>query len=224
MSPARQTLAISLGAFLLIGAGLSISYGLSGALADALSLAARTQVDAWRETTPSRNGIEQRWILVRDQLLAAVAVAPGNPQFHSDLGYLHALRAAQVQEKNQTTAMTELRQSQFAVAVEYYRNAAALRPMFPYGWAHLALVKLYVNQADAELWSAYDKTYAYGRNEPPMQRILAEVSFAHWSELKQERRSAFLGIVRNNPPRLNKPLFDLAANYNINLQPGLAKP
>ncbi len=224
MSPAQRTLAIALGAFLLIGAGLSVAYGLPGALADARSLAARAQIDAWRDGTPPKNGVEQRWIRVRDQLLAAIAIAPENPQFHSDLGYLHALRASQVPAVSEYAAMAELRQSLFAVAVEHYRNAAVLRPMFPYGWAHLALVKHYTNEADAELWSAYDKTYAYGRNEPSMQRILAEIAFARWSDLGNERRVALFGMVRDNPPKLNKPLLELAAYYKIALQPVAATP
>ena len=224
MIPARRTMAFSLAAFLLVGAGLSMVYGLPAALADARSLAARLQVDAWREGAPSKNGVEQRWISVRDQLLAALAIAPENPQFHSDLGYLHALRGLQVPAAKQYTAMAELRQSLLAVAVEYYRNAAVLRPMFPYGWAHLALVKHYINQDDAELWSAYDKTYAYGRNEPSMQRILAEIAFARWTNLNRQRRTALLDIVRDNPPRLNQPLLVLAAFYNIDLQPNTAKP
>lgn len=224
MNPARRALALSLGAFLLIGAGLSIAYGLPGALADARSLAARAQIDAWREGTAPKNGVEQRWIRVRDQLLDAISMVPENPQLHSDLGYLHALRALQVPAANQYAAMAELRQSLFGVALEYYRNAAELRPMFPYGWAHLALVKHYINQADAELWSAYDKTYAFGRNEPSMQRVLAEIALAHWPDLNAERRDALLGIVRDNPPRFNKPLLELAAYYNINLQSDKVKP
>lgn len=217
MSPVRRTLAIALGAFLLIGAGLSLAYGLPGALADARSLAARAQIDAWRKSTSRKDDIEQHWTGVRDQLLAAISMAPANPQFHSDLGYLHALRAAQVPAVTKYANLDELRQSLFAIAVEHYRNAAVLRPMFPYGWAHLALAKHYANEADAELWSVYDKTYAYGRNEPSLQRILAEIAFARWSDIGGERRAALLGMVRDNPPKLNKPLLELAAYYKITL-------
>lgn len=220
MSPGQRTLVIALGACLLIGAGLSVAYGLPGALADVRSLAARTQIDAWREGNPPKNGVAQRWIRVHEQLLAAMSVAPGNPQFHSDLGYLYALRASQVPAVTKYAAMAELRQSLLSAAVENYRNAAVLRPMFPYEWGHLALAKHYANETDAELWSAYDKTYAYGRNEPLMQRILAEIAFAHWSDIGRERRVALLGMISDNPPKLNQPLLKLAAYYKIDLQPG----
>lgn len=215
----QRTQAIALGVFLLIGTGLSIAYGLPGALADARSLTARTQVEAWREGTPSKNGVAQRWIFVHDQLLAAIAIAPDNPQLHSDLGYLYALRGLQVPVATDIPVTGELRQSLFAAAIQHYRDAAVLRPMFPYGWAHLALAKHYAHEADTELWSAYDKAYTYGRNELPIQRILAEIAFAHWPAIGTARRSALLDMAHGNPSMLNKPLRQLAAYYKIDLQP-----
>lgn len=213
MTLGKLTVRIALALFLLAAGGLSVGYGLPASLADAQTLKARSQIERWRDgkaamPTPAE------WSRVRNEMVRALKTAPDNAQLLDDLGFVYAFRA---QNLPGDPELADLRRSLLTEAEAYFHSAAVLRPMFPYGWSHLALARHYRGDAEAEIWPAFDKAMAYGRNEPHVQRMLAEIAFARWSSLGPEREHEVQTMVADMPERLRKPLLELAARHAVTL-------
>ncbi len=209
----RLPLAILLGVFLLVGAALSLYYVGPAAYADFGTLRARAEVEQMRDGQKRMPPVAE-WGRLRNELVSALTNPPDNAQLLDDIAFLYAFRAQSMED---VPELEDLRQSLLAESVIYYRAASKLRPMFPYGWAHLALAKHYVGEADAELWSAFDKALAYGRNEPAVQRMLAEIAFARWASLDPKRADAIRVLIAELPEILQKPLLDQAAHFLVSI-------
>jgi hypothetical protein len=207
----RLPLAIILGAFLLVGAALSIYYLVPAAYTDFHTLRARAEVELMRDGQKGMPPAAE-WGRLRNELVGALANPPDNAQLLDDIAFLYAFRAQSMQN---VPELEDLRQSLYAESVVYCRAASKLRPMFPYGWAHLALSKHYVDEVDAELWAAFDKALAYGRNEPAVERMLAEIAFARWSSLDPQRADAIRALIADLPEKLQKPLLDQAEHFMV---------
>jgi hypothetical protein len=209
----RLPLVILLGAFLFVGAALSIYYAVPAAYTDFRTLRARAEVEQMRDGL-KRMPPAAEWGRLRNDLMSALTNPPDNAQLLDDIAFLYAFRAQSMQDVSE---LDDLRQSLLAESVVYYRAASKLRPMFPYGWAHLALAKHYVGEADAELWTAFDKALAYGYNEPAVERMLAEIAFARWSSLDSKRADAMRVLIADLPENLQKPLLDQAAHFLVTI-------
>jgi hypothetical protein len=209
----RLPLAIVLGAFLVVGAVLSIYYLVPAAYTDFHVLRARAEVELMRDGQKSMPPAAE-WGRLRNELVSALTNPPDNAQLLDDIAFLYAFRAQSMQD---VPELDELRQSLLAESVVYYRAATKLRPMFPYDWAHLALSKHYVGEVDAELWAAFDKALAYGRNEPAIERMLAEIAFARWASLDPQRADAIRALIADLPEKLQKPLLDQAAHFMVTI-------
>jgi hypothetical protein len=210
----RFPLAIVLGAFLIVGAMLSIYCVVPAAYIDFHTLRARADVELMRDGQ-KRMPPPAEWGRLRNELVGALTVPPENAQLLDDIAFLYAFRAQSMQD---VPELADLRQSLFAQSVVYYRAASKLRPMFPYDWAHLALSKHYVGDTDAELWTAFDNAFAYGRNEPAVERMLAEIAFARWSSLDLKRADAMRSLIAELPEKLQKPLLDRAAHFLVAIE------
>jgi hypothetical protein len=202
-----------LAAFLIAGALLSVYYLLPAAFTDYRTLKARSEVERMRDGKKLMPALSE-WDHLRGQLVRAAGDESGNAQLLDDIAFLYVFRALSMDD---VPELADLRQSLFREAVGYYRPAAKLRPMFPYGWANLALAKHSAGENDAELWAAFDRALAYGRNEPPVQRMLAEVAFANWATLDPQRAEAITTMVTEAPEKLQQPLLDLAEHFVVTL-------
>jgi hypothetical protein len=210
--PLLPLLAIALAAL------TSLYYVIPAAVADYSTLKTRHEIERLRDSA-TRAPSPQAWALLRDDLLQAAAWSPDNPRWYDDLGFLHVLRARSTQG---IPELADLRRSLHAEAAAYYRKAAQLRPMFPYGWANLALAKHHAGQDDAEMWAAFDKALAYGRHEIGVERMLAELAFARWQTLDTQRASAIKTMVAETRGDLRQPLLELATYYSVSLPPTAA--
>lgn len=213
MKLGKLTLRLALVLFLLIATGFSVGYGIPASLADAQSLKARRLIERWRDGKAVMPTAAE-WSRVRNEMVRALKTAPDNAQLLDDLGFVYAFRAQSLPD---APDLADLRQSLLTEAEAYFHLAAVLRPMFPYGWGHLALARHYRGDAEAEIWFAFDKAMAYGRNEPHVQRMLAEIAFARWSSLGPEREQAVLSMVADMPERLREPLLELAERHAVTL-------
>lgn len=218
MTAIRLAARVAFGTMLLVGSVSAALYGLPAARADAASLAARWEVTQWREGH-AKMPAAAAWGRVRAALLDASACAPANAQFLDDLGFIHALRAESVESIPQ---LHDLHHALLREAEGYYQRAAELRPLFPHGWAHLALVRHQLGQRDDTMWRAYDAAYAYGRNESGVQRILGEVAFGNWSALGPAREHAMRELLTTGAPAVRKDLLALSSGHGILL--GDARP
>ncbi len=206
---------MALGAFLIAGALLSLYHALPAAVKDYRTLGVRSEIERMRDGKKRMPSLVE-WGRLRNQLVRAAGDESDNAQLQDDIAYLYVFRA---QNMVDVPELAELRQSLFAEAANYYRRSARLRPMFPYGWANLALAKHYSGAADEELWDSFDRALAYGRNEPTVQHMLAEVAFARWSTLDPQRAAAITDLVAETPEPLRQPLLEMAEHFIVALPP-----
>ena len=200
-------------------ASLSIWHGLRAAWSDASALHARWVVNEWRDG----NGAVFTpilWEQTRDELLAALQTAPGNAQLLDDLGFLYAARGQSLGAPAVGSEELVLQQNLLTSAIDSYRQAADLRPTFPYSWAYLALAKHLRHQYDAEFWASFDKALHYGRNEAGVQPALAQVAFAQWSRLGSGRQKEIAIMVATAHEISRQRLLEMAMQSGVTL-PGL---
>lgn len=192
---------------LLAGALPSAYYGLTSAWSDLVLLKARWNLGQWREgTAPSPSAVELGE--TRNALNRALMLTPENPMIHEDLGYLYGIRAMKA------SGLPDLQNAMLSQTLEYFRRAAVLRPMSPHTWANIALANHYLGTIGPEFWDAFDRSLNYGRNEFPVQKILAEIGFSRWQELNDARRMALLAMISGAPENAQKSLAAIAARYH----------
>jgi tetratricopeptide (TPR) repeat protein len=218
LSPRQLFILVPLGVFLVGGALYGLVYGLPAAATDFSSLKARDEVERMRDGKKRMPALAE-WARLRRSLERAAASAPDNAQILDDIAFLYAFRALSM---DGVAELADLRREMFAEAAGYYRRAAPLRPMFPYTWAQLALADHYADGDEQEMWSAFDKALAYGRNEGSVQLMLAEIAFARWSTLDAKRSAAIAEMVDQAPEALQKPLLEVAERYVVEL-PGFSR-
>lgn len=177
------------------------------ALADALTLRARWQVDQWRE---GGRIDAAAWGSAREALRAGLGFAPDSPQLNDYLALLYDLRGAAVRPVD-----ADLGAAFFRQGLEYHRLAARLRPMSPHAWAGVAMAAHYGGGPEAELWFAFDRASAYGPNEPVVQQILTDLACARWKTLAPARREIVRQFVVRAPEPQRRALLAIAARYKI---------
>lgn len=211
----RVTLALAVSALVALAA-LSAWHGGRAAVADARSLSARALVTAWREGGGPAYS-PALWAQTRDQLQAALRIAPDNAQLHDDMGFLYAARAQGLGQLAPDSAQLPLQHSLLQQASASYRAATALRPTFPYSWAYLALAKHLRAEHDAEFWLAFDKALQYGRNEAGVQPALAQMAFALWPALHSARQARVIAMVGAAAAAPQAKLRAMAAQSGVSL-------
>jgi hypothetical protein len=206
---------------LVVFVGMALSQGLLPAAADARSLKARAETELWRAGVAKKFPSDVRWERVRDNLSRARDLVPSNPQFYDQLGFVNSYRAMGLPPVKENL---DLKRIQFKAAADHYRQATSLRPMFPYSWAHLALAHHYTliwtpmapgSAIELEMWEAFDKAFAYGRNEYGVQRILAEIAFGRWAALEPGRAKGIRAMIDANPASVQRPLLAMAEYFGI---------
>jgi hypothetical protein len=202
--------------FLIAFSMLSLWFGGAAAWADASSLRTRWLVSQLRQGTGPTYSAEM-WLQTRNELQAALRVAPGNAQLMDDLGYLNAARAMGLGTHALGTVEQMLQQKLLTEAIVNYRAATLARPGFAYSWAYLALAKHLKGEMDSELWSAFDKAVRYGHNEAGVQPAIAQVAFGHWSELSPERKNQLTAMLAAARPVPRQALLALAAAAGVTL-------
>jgi hypothetical protein len=191
--------------------GLASLYTLvPAAVADFGSLRARQEIERLR--AGGKAPPLAAWTALRDDLQWAAGWSPGNPRWYDDLGYLYVLRA---RATGTLPELDALRRDLYREAAGHYRTAARLRPLFPYGWANLALAKHHAGEADAEMWHAFDRAMTYGRRETGVERMLAELAFGRWGELTPERAAAVRTMIAETRADMRQPMLDQAARQGI---------
>jgi hypothetical protein len=192
---------------LLAGALPTAYYGLTSAWSDLVLLKARWNLTQWREgTAPLPPAVELGE--TRNALNRALMLTPDNPMIHEDLGYLYGIWAMKA------SGVPDLQKAMLSQTLEYSRSAAVLRPMSPHTWANIALANHYLGTVGPEFWDAFDRSLNYGRNEFPVQKILAEIGFSRWQELNDVRQKALLSMIAGAPEDTRKSLAAIAARYH----------
>lgn len=165
-------------------------------LAFAAQDSVRRGIEDWRSTrgihdiriwtegraVPSR----EQWTRAVDTLREALRLAPRNPELWEYLGY-----AYDIGSRNFAPAGWSV-YTEFALI--YFRQAAALRPAFPYSWTGVAVTKYRLGQLDDEFRQAFSSAMRLGPWEPGLQIITSDLGLALWDSLD----SALKEQVREN--------------------------
>lgn len=119
------------------------------------------------------------------ELQGALRFFPDHPDYLELSGQLLALQAAQ------PGVAGEERTALLNAAADRFRRAIQVRPLWPYGWANLLLVKSELGAVDAEFARALERAAALGPWEREVQMRVLSVSFRHWDALQpaQQQRA-----------------------------------
>ena len=211
----RIGLALLLG-MVTVFAALSLWHGSQAARGDASALHARSIVNGWRSGS-GPTYTPQLWQETYDDLLATLKITPGNPQLLDDLGFLNIARAQGLGTPAPASQQYRQQQQLLTQAATLYRASTRLRPTFPYSWVYLALTKHLQNQHDAEFWQAFDKAITYGTNEAGVQPALAQMAFAQWPNLGDDRQRRITHMVATAQAKVQKRLLNIAEQRGVHL-------
>lgn len=193
----------ALGALALLSAcALCARWGIADVIAqDAIARQSALQTFAQKAREPA-DAVKAN--AIRDALLAAQQLEPGNPTLAEQLGELHALV---VRGEGAAGAAG----AQYAKALAQYSKAVVLRPTSPYSWANLAWIKYQLGQADPLFYRALENAVRLGPWEPEVQFTVTDLGFAMWDEMPQPLRLQILDVAKNSQRRYADKLVAIAS-------------
>jgi hypothetical protein len=163
----------------------------------ALSIAARTGLaDVYAE--PAKSYLQTKrdadevltraeWHALYGSLIRALALAPGDPDYLSELGRLHRI----LLEAHDLDAGEISRHGDASAG--YYQAALALRPTWPWDWGNLALVKYQQYQDTSGVYQdALVRAVEFGPRESSLQHRVAELGAGSWWALNPAAALAVL--------------------------------
>ncbi len=141
---------------------------------------------------------------IRDDLVRARHLDPGNPAIAEQLG---ALYTSNVRNDGAAGALIG---NQRANALEQYSIAATMRPTSPYAWTNLAWTYYYLGQVNTEFYRAMDNAILLGPWEPEVQFAMVDLGLALWDEMPADRRLKVLSMAINGQQRYAPQILAIA--------------
>ena len=144
---------------------------------------------------------EEEWQAIHANFHRSLDIAPANPAILRELGRLH-----RIQVQSDELDQTEI-ERHGALALDYYAQAASLRPTWPWNWSSDAEVRyeLYQDASDA-YHQALILAAHFGPWEGLVQRTVVELGIDSWPDLSPDARQAVLAMVdralQRQPERL----------------------
>lgn len=181
-------LKLFLGAVVLVGL-FCLYAGTRMLVADIAAYQASVFVSDWhrRGAVPS----DRAWQIAEGAANRAVAVAPvGMAENYDRLGRVHEWHH-QASYFGDPAADDSRR-----AALDAYRRAVELRPLWPYDWVRLAFVKLSLLEVDVEFDHALRQAAELGPWRLRSNTGIAEIGFTAWHELDSGQRTLVLEAAR----------------------------
>ena len=166
----------AVGGAMLLLASISLTLG----VADMFSIAARQKITNWQY---DRN-IEKTsdWDIALGRQMWAVSMNPLHPGYMADLGMILEWKATSMPPwKEQAMVYGKL-------AAEQYRKAIHARPSWSVGWIHLAKVKAYFNEFDAETFNAMQNAIILDPRRLDVRLTAISIGLASWDIMPRESR------------------------------------
>lgn len=166
-----------------------------------LSINAHLSLDEWDFTNqpPSASEVES----VARQLEIVRMLADGNPGTYEDVAYLNLMRAwlpgisLAEKEFHRQTGMSAI------------RTAIALRPVSPYSWTILLLIKRDLGEFDAEFRHALHLSVELGPWEPELLIWQADVGLSAWTEMPEEEQALIQQVFVRGMERQRRQIIDV---------------
>lgn len=127
--------------------------------------------------------------VVEINLNRALALAPDNPDYLSNLGWLQQIRLRQEQDTLNPVEKARLE----TLAYRYYAQASAQRTTWPYDWGDMALEQYrQANFSNASYHQALLNAAHFGPWKDDIQVIVTELALDTWDDLNSAAREALL--------------------------------
>lgn len=149
------------------------------AIADLMAMEGRYQSEAW-ERSPGDSAL---WSQAFTNLHTALRFDPTNPSVMEDLGHLYDQRAVRAGSGAVVQSFTH-------ESLAYFRAAAQRRPVSPYVWSNIAVVKFHSGELDQEFSNALQRAVTLGPWEPIIQLTVADIGLGAWDKLGPATRKA----------------------------------
>ncbi len=108
---------------------------------------------------------------------------PNNPVYLDFAGRLQILQTGQM------GVMGAQRRALLESAADYFRQALAVRPLWPYSWVYLLIAKDKLGQVDREFREALKRSAQHGPWEPQVQLQVIRSGLRYWSSLGSVERA-----------------------------------
>ena len=184
-------------ALLLIPVLLFLTYVAgSWGLADVYARPTINEIRSWQK---GKKQLEEKdWARVQTELEKALALDPNNPDTNHFMAI--ALEGQYADLPPKTVDAEPARRA----ALDYYRKAVQLRPVWPYTWIDLALVKYRLGERDKEFYDAWHRGVELGPFEPGVQQVAAGIGLHGWNSFTKEDRTFTLDVIKRGVRHANK--------------------
>lgn len=180
-------------------------------LADLSAYQVRSFLDDWAERNVAPS--EAAWAVAHRAAERAVALTPVADADHYDqLGQVH-----QWQHFGQFYGDATAHASREA-ALQAYRRAAELRPLWPHAQVRIAQVKLWMLEFDDEFDHAVRQAMALGQGRASVTERLVRIGLTGWHELDVLQRELVLDAARRAValrPRTAGPILQHATRLRL---------
>ena len=160
----------------------------SRGLADVYSRPVINEIRDWQEG--KRTLALKDWGRLQADLGKALALDPNNPDTNHFMAI--ALEGQYAELPPEAVKAGSARRA----ALDFYRKAVRLRPVWPYTWIDLALVKYRLGELDEEFYTAWHRGVELGPWEPGVQRVAAEIGLHGWIDLTKDDRAFTLEVIK----------------------------
>ena len=167
-----------------------------------------SRLEDWRE---HQQRLEHgQWEVIRAGLVNALSYDPQNPELLHKLGLAYEGEFYYILGNGLATDYRKF-------AYEYYQEASAIRPAWPYHWVDLLLVKYRLGEIDEDFNVAIKQAVILGPWEPWVQQVIADVGMHHWYHFTPEMQQLVNTTVRQGVQHLDnaKPILELVKRYDM---------
>jgi len=145
----------------------------SWGLGETIGVQVREYVAKWQ-----KQGVEQsEWNVIRNANVDALKFAPNSADLMMTMGYIYFWQPSDGSNRRKE------KQRSFQQALDYFLKAVEKRATSPSLWGEVLRFKHYLQQYDAEFFTAFENLAVYGLGSPFAQDIIAKVGLATWYKL-----------------------------------------
>lgn len=149
--------------------------------AEFFSLNARRNMEEWKATQSPP--VAEQILSVVHQLDIARFLADSNPDHHEDIARLFLIRAAL------PDTPPDAKQELLLQGMLEIRTSISLRPVSPYSWTILLMLKRDLHEFDAEFRHALHRAIELGPWEPELLTAVADVGLSAWDDMPLEEQA-----------------------------------